>query len=84
VALTTTKAPNATARAGIRSDRGPVDTSMNGALLLLVVLAIPYLAHNLWRLSRGRSWAITPCTLAKEWEQREHAKRVAARAAQRT
>jgi hypothetical protein len=57
---------------------------MNGALILLLVLAIPYVALNVLRLARGRSWAITPCTVAKEWEQRDRAKRLAARAAKRT
>ena len=56
---------------------------MNGALILLLVLATPYLAYNVWRLVRGRSWAITPCTVAKEWEEGQHAKLVARRAAER-
>lgn len=54
---------------------------MNGALILLIVLAIPYLAINIRRLYRGRPWAITLCSLAKEWEQRESAKHAAKRAA---
>jgi hypothetical protein len=57
---------------------------MNGALILLVVLAVPYLAFNLRRLYRGRPWAFGVCRVAKEWEQREHARRLAARAADRT
>jgi hypothetical protein len=52
---------------------------MNGALILLIVLAAPYLAYNTYRLLRGRRWAIGVCTIAKEWEQREHARRVAKR-----
>ncbi|MEA2150197.1 MAG: hypothetical protein QOD69_2027 [Solirubrobacteraceae bacterium] len=56
---------------------------MNGALILLVVLAVPYLAFNLRRLYRGRPWAFGVCQVAKEWEQREHARRLAARAADR-
>jgi uncharacterized membrane protein YhaH (DUF805 family) len=56
---------------------------MNGALLLLAVLAVPYLALNVRRLRRGRSWAFTVCQVAKEWEEREHAKRLALRAADR-
>jgi hypothetical protein len=56
---------------------------MNGALVLLAVLAVPYLALNVRRLCRGRSWAFTVCQVAKEWEEREHAKRLAARAADR-
>jgi hypothetical protein len=54
---------------------------MNGALVILLVLAIPYLAWNVQRLIRGRSWAFGVCTIAKEWEERESAKRAAARAA---
>lgn len=54
---------------------------MNGALILLIVLAVPYLALNVRRLSRGRPWALTVCQVAKEWEQREHARRTAARTA---
>ena len=52
---------------------------MNGALVILLVLAVPYLALNVRRLIRGRPWAFGVCTLAKEWEQREHARRVAER-----
>ena len=55
---------------------------MNGAVVLLIVLAIPYLALNLRRVYSGRPWALTVCQVAKEWEQREHAKRLARRAAQ--
>ena len=54
---------------------------MNGALVILLVLAIPYVALNVRRLVRGRPWAFGVCQVAKEWEQREHARRVAARAA---
>jgi hypothetical protein len=53
---------------------------MNGALIILIVLAVPYLALNVRRLYRGRPWALGVCTLAKEWEQREHARRMARRA----
>jgi hypothetical protein len=56
---------------------------MNGAVILLVVLAIPYVAFNVRRLYRGRSWAFGICQVAKEWEQRERDRRLAARAAQR-
>jgi hypothetical protein len=56
---------------------------MNGGLILLVVLAIPYLALNVRRLYRGRPWAFTVCQVAKEWEAREHAKRLALRATDR-
>jgi len=56
---------------------------MNGALIILIVLAVPYLALNVVRLARGRRWAFTVCQVAKEWEEREHAKRLAKRAAER-
>jgi hypothetical protein len=56
---------------------------MTGLLILLAVLAVPYLALNLRRLHLGRPWAFTVCQVAKEWEERERAKRVAARAATR-
>lgn len=52
---------------------------MNGALILLAVLALPYLALNVRRVLTGRRWALGVCTMAKEWEQREHAKRMATR-----
>lgn len=55
---------------------------MNGALIVLIVIVTPYLAVNLRRLYQGRPWALGVCTLAKEWEQREHDKRIARRAAQ--
>jgi hypothetical protein len=54
---------------------------MTGFGILIAVLLIPYLALNLRRLLRGRSWAFTFCQVAKEWEEREHAKRLAGRAA---
>jgi hypothetical protein len=54
---------------------------MTGLLILLAVLGIPYLGLNVRRLLQGRPWAFTFCQAAKEWEQREHAKRLAARAA---
>ena len=54
---------------------------MTGLLILLAVLAIPYLALNVRRLLQGRSWAFTFCQAAKEWEEGERAKRLAARAA---
>ncbi|MDX6689234.1 MAG: hypothetical protein QOG15_691 [Solirubrobacteraceae bacterium] len=57
---------------------------MNGALILLIVLAVPYLALNVRRLLTGRTWAFGVCQVAKEWEERESAKRLAARAAKRT
>ncbi len=56
---------------------------MNGALIVLIVLALPYLALNVIRLARGRRWAFTVCQVVKEWEEREHAKRLAKRAAER-
>jgi hypothetical protein len=54
---------------------------MTGLLILLTVLAVPYLALNVRRLIQGRSWAFTFCQAAKEWEEGERAKRLAARAA---
>jgi hypothetical protein len=54
---------------------------MTGLLILLGVLAIPYLALNVRRLIQGRRWAFTFCQAAKEWEEGERAKRLAARAA---
>jgi hypothetical protein len=56
---------------------------MTGLLILLAAFAIPYVALNLRRVRRGRSWAFTICQVAKEWEERERAKRLAARAADR-
>jgi hypothetical protein len=57
---------------------------MNGALILLLVLAVAYVALNLRRLYRGRPWAFGVCQLAKEWEQREYDRRMARRAAERS
>ncbi|HTN24740.1 MAG TPA: hypothetical protein VL120_12185 [Solirubrobacteraceae bacterium] len=56
---------------------------MNGALVILLILVVPYLAWNVRRLILGRRWAFGVCTLAKEWEQREHDKLLARRAAER-
>jgi hypothetical protein len=56
---------------------------MNGALILLIIIVTPYFAFNIRRLIRGRPWALGVCTFAKEWEQREHAKLLAKRAAER-
>jgi hypothetical protein len=56
---------------------------MNGALIILLILVVPYLAWNVRRLILGRRWAFGVCTLAKEWEQREHDKLLARRAAER-
>jgi hypothetical protein len=53
--------------------------NMSSGLILLVVLAIPYLTLNLWRLARGRSWAFTFCQAMKEWDESERIKRAAAR-----
>jgi hypothetical protein len=57
---------------------------MNGALILLAILATPYVTYNIVRVARGRRWAIGVCTIAKEWEQREYDRRMAARAAGRS
>jgi hypothetical protein len=56
---------------------------MNGALILLLAIVTPYFAVNLRRLYKGRPWALGVCTLAKEWEQREHDKRIARRTTNR-
>lgn len=56
---------------------------MNGAMILLLAIAIPYLALNVHRLYRGRRWAFSVCQVAKEWEAREHTKLLARRAAER-
>jgi len=69
-------------RAGIRFAGSHVHTHMTGVLILLAVLAIPYVGMNLRRLYRGRTWAFTFCQVAREWEEREHAKRLASRASQ--
>jgi len=54
---------------------------MTGLLILLAVLAVPYLALNVRRLIQGRPWAFTFFQAAKEWEEGERAKRLAAKAA---
>jgi hypothetical protein len=54
---------------------------MTGLLILLAVLGAPYVALNVRRLIQGRPWAFTFCRAAKEWEEGERAKRLAARAA---
>jgi hypothetical protein len=54
--------------------------NVSSGLILLVVLAVPYLTLNLWRLARGRSWASTLCHVMKEWEDGERIKRASARA----
>jgi hypothetical protein len=53
---------------------------MSSGLILLLVLAVPYVGLNLWRLAHGRSWAFTFCHAMKEWEAGERAKLAAARA----
>ena len=56
---------------------------MSAALILLVVLGLAYVALNVRRLLLGRRWAFTLCQAAKEWEERDRAKRRAARASAR-
>lgn len=68
---------------GIHLGRDRVDAIMNGALILLAVLAVPYPAFDVRRLRRGRSWAFAVCQIAKDWERREHARLLARRAAGR-
>ena len=48
---------------------------MTGLEVLLAAFGLPYIALNLRRLRRGRRWAFTICQVAKEWEERERAKR---------
>jgi hypothetical protein len=52
---------------------------MSPQAIVLLALAILYIALNLRRLHRGRRWAFTFCQVAKEWEEGERAKRLAAR-----
>jgi hypothetical protein len=56
---------------------------MTGLLILLAVLAAPYLAVNVRRLRQGRRWAYTFCQLAKEWQEADRERRLAAREAPR-
>jgi hypothetical protein len=70
--------------AGIRSRPGGVDMVVNGLLILLAVLGLPYLALNVRRLLLGRSWAFTVCQVAKEWAERDRAKCLATRAESQT
>jgi hypothetical protein len=73
--------PGTDRRTCIHLHRDCVDIIVTGLLILLAVLAMPYLALNLRRLRLGRPWAFTICQAAKEWEARDRAKRLAARAA---
>jgi hypothetical protein len=52
---------------------------VTAVLVLISVLLPPYLAFNIRRLRRGRSWAFSFCHLAREWQEGEHAKLVARR-----
>jgi hypothetical protein len=54
---------------------------MTALIIILAALAVPYLALNLRRLRRGRPWVFTVCQAAKDWEERDRARRTAARAA---
>jgi hypothetical protein len=51
---------------------------MTGLLILLTVLAVPYVALNVRRVVQGRRWAFTFCQAAKEWQEHERAERLAA------
>jgi hypothetical protein len=53
---------------------------MTGLLIGLGVIAAAYVALNIRRVVHGRRWAFSVCQVAKEWEAREHAKLLAARA----
>lgn len=52
---------------------------MTGLLILLTVLAVPYVALNVRRVVQGRRWAFTFCQAAKEWQEQERAERLAAK-----
>jgi hypothetical protein len=54
---------------------------MTALLIILAVLAVPYVALNLRRLRQGRRWVFTVCQAAKDWEERDRARRRAARQA---
>jgi hypothetical protein len=54
---------------------------MTALVIVLAVFVVPYAAFNIRRVRRGRKWAFSVCQVAKEWEQREHEKHVARRAA---
>jgi hypothetical protein len=54
---------------------------MTGLLIVAAAVAALYVALNVRRVVHGRRWAFSVCQVAKEWEQREHAKLLAARAA---
>jgi hypothetical protein len=52
---------------------------MTGLFVLLAVLAIPYIGFNVRRVIRDRRWAFTFWQVAKEWQERERAERLAAK-----
>ena len=56
---------------------------MTGILIALAVLVVPYVVLNVRRVRRGRRWAFSVCQVAKEWEERDRARRLALRAAAR-
>jgi len=56
---------------------------MTGLSIMLAAFAIPYVGLNVRRVLRGRSWAFTFCQVAKEWQERDLEKRLAARSAER-
>lgn len=56
---------------------------MTGILIVLAVLVIPCTVLNVRRVRRGRRWAFSVCQVAKEWEERDRARRLALRAAAR-
>ncbi|HWF52620.1 MAG TPA: hypothetical protein VG294_18400 [Solirubrobacteraceae bacterium] len=49
--------------------------TMSGLLILFAVIAVPYVVLNVRRLRRGDRWAFTLCQAAREWDERERAKR---------
>jgi hypothetical protein len=56
---------------------------MSATMIVILAISGTYVALNVRRVIRGRKWAFSFCQLAKEWEEREHARRVAARAQRR-
>ena len=54
---------------------------MTALVIFLTLFAVPYVGFNVRRVRRGRRWAFSVCQVAKEWEQREHERHVARRAA---
>ncbi len=56
---------------------------MSSTVILVILLAAPYLALNLWRVAHGRTWAFTFCRVTKEWEEGQRITHASARGAAR-